>query len=369
MMNTSTYCLLNVDNNTETKMIETHLPFLDTSEIQDCGIKIKLHVDYVREPDVIVFFKGELYNTSILISLLGISKDTSIENIIIQLYKRHGIEYTLQVLDGNFIFILFDYYYRYDISKIYVVKDIFGRIPLYLHHYRNWILLDNSYKNRFDEVRLPCGTNTTTFIEKKSPSFCFFKDFNKIHTEKSQEPSILSPCYCYLFELSSKISSEWKQTEKIRYYTLPTTVFLPHEQTIDVHMYKFMLLRCLDKILLKICPNLNQDINLNISKKLLSRFWSDDFYVQNISVGSDVVFSAKNSLAQFRDDMRSDMFRFDYAVRESFFDYDLGENDIPGGKSIPSIKYVFFDKEFIAFYFSVPLEIRYYCHVDLFSVQ
>lgn len=85
---TTTYCVLNIDNNTESDVIKHHIPFLRDSSVKDCGIKIKLHRDYVREPDVIVYFQGELYNTPSILRILDMQEEPPVENMIIQLYKN-----------------------------------------------------------------------------------------------------------------------------------------------------------------------------------------------------------------------------------------------------------------------------------------
>jgi asparagine synthase (glutamine-hydrolysing) len=47
------------------------------------------------------------------------------------LYRQYGIDYTLQVLDGVFAFVLIDYRLTNDESKIYVARDPYGVRPLY----------------------------------------------------------------------------------------------------------------------------------------------------------------------------------------------------------------------------------------------
>ena len=348
---TTTYCVLNIDNNTESDVIKHHIPFLRDSSVKNCGIKIKLHRDYVREPDVIVYFQGELYNTLSILRILDMPEETPVENMIIQLYKKHGMQYTLQILDGSFMMILFDYYYLYDVSKIYVVRDIFGRFPIYLHRFNHWILLDDSRKNRFDDTELPI-----TSVENKSPVLCGFLKNYKIGVEKVNEPLEVLPSHYYVFELSSKISTKWKQTENICYYMLPMTVFLFPNDTTNIIMYQCLLMRCLETILQKYYPDGNSAV---ISKKLLGKFWGSK-ESQNILLENQAVVSAKNSLAQFHVDIHTSMFQFDSAVRKSFFEGGLDPFE-------KGVKYVFFDKEFISFYFSIPLEIRYYHHNELFA--
>jgi hypothetical protein len=345
----TTYCILNIDNNTESDVIKHHIPFLRDSSVKNCGIKIKLHRDYVREPDVIVYFQGELYNTLSILRILDMSEETPVENMIIQLYKKYGMQYTLQILDGSFMMILFDYYYLNDVSKIYVVRDIFGRFPIYLHRLNHWIMLDDSSKTRFNDTQRVAN----------SVELCGFLKNYKIVAENVNHPLELLPSHYYVFELSSKISTKWKQTENICYYMLPITVFLFPNDTANIVMYKCLLMRCLETILQKYYPDGNSAV---ISKKLLGKFWERSMSEQSILLENQMVVSAKNSLAKFQVDIHTSMFLFDSAVRKSFFE---GDNDRVTFEK--GVKYVFFDKEFISFYFSVPLEIRYYHHNELFS--
>lgn len=72
---------------------------------------------------------GEIYNYKKLYSYLNIEpiSDSDCE-VIIYLYKNYGIEYTLQLLDGVFSFML------YDINKelLYIARDPYGVRPLYM---------------------------------------------------------------------------------------------------------------------------------------------------------------------------------------------------------------------------------------------
>jgi asparagine synthase (glutamine-hydrolysing) len=72
---------------------------------------------------------GEIYNYKKLFSYMNIISSTDSDcEIIIHLYKHYGIEYTLQLLDGVFAFIL------YDKKKeiLYVARDPYGVRPLYM---------------------------------------------------------------------------------------------------------------------------------------------------------------------------------------------------------------------------------------------
>lgn len=77
---------------------------------------------------------GEIYNYKELYALLGIKPYTNSDcEIIIHLYKKFGIEYTLQILDGVFAFILYDH----ESNTLISARDPYGVRPLYMLQYQN----------------------------------------------------------------------------------------------------------------------------------------------------------------------------------------------------------------------------------------
>tara|TARA_B100001287_G_C22680840_1_gene530264 strand:+ start:1049 stop:2785 length:1737 start_codon:yes stop_codon:yes gene_type:complete len=72
---------------------------------------------------------GEIYNHKEIINTLNITpKSKSDCEVIIHLYKKYGIEQTLQLLDGVFAFILIDTNTRH----IFVSRDTYGVRPLFI---------------------------------------------------------------------------------------------------------------------------------------------------------------------------------------------------------------------------------------------
>ena len=85
---------------------------------------------------------GEIYNYRELFNLINVQPLTSSDcEIIIHLYERFGIEYTLQRLDGVFAFVLHDL--RDDTKPLlHVARDPYGVRPLYSL---------NAYNDKFTE--------------------------------------------------------------------------------------------------------------------------------------------------------------------------------------------------------------------------
>ena len=83
--------------------------------------------------DIALICNGEIYNYKELFKLMNITPITQSDcEIIIHLYKQHGMKQTLQMLDGVFSFILCDSNIYNKYSKIYVARDPYGVRPLYI---------------------------------------------------------------------------------------------------------------------------------------------------------------------------------------------------------------------------------------------
>uniref|UniRef100_A0A6C0CNW3 asparagine synthase (glutamine-hydrolyzing) n=1 Tax=viral metagenome TaxID=1070528 RepID=A0A6C0CNW3_9ZZZZ len=82
--------------------------------------------------DCVLICNGEIYNWKELLKLQKnheeIPYGSSDCEIILHLYKNYGIEYTYQVLDGVFAFILFDKMKQ----EVYVARDMYGVRPLFM---------------------------------------------------------------------------------------------------------------------------------------------------------------------------------------------------------------------------------------------
>jgi len=83
--------------------------------------------------NITLICNGEIYNYKELYNLLpDIMPQTDSDcEIIIHLYAKFGIEYTLKILDGVFAFILLDDNNNNNESKLFVARDPYGVRPLY----------------------------------------------------------------------------------------------------------------------------------------------------------------------------------------------------------------------------------------------
>jgi len=87
----------------------------------------------IIDGDLVLICNGEIYNYRELYRYMNIDPKTESDcEVIIHLYRRYGIEHTLQMLDGVFSFILLDNNSNSDNYKMFVARDPYGVRPLYV---------------------------------------------------------------------------------------------------------------------------------------------------------------------------------------------------------------------------------------------
>ena len=81
--------------------------------------------------NITLICNGEIYNYKELFETMGQVPATNSDcEVILHLYRRYGIEQTLQMLDGVFGFVIYDFS-DVDNKKIYVARDPYGVRPLF----------------------------------------------------------------------------------------------------------------------------------------------------------------------------------------------------------------------------------------------
>jgi asparagine synthase (glutamine-hydrolysing) len=188
------------------------------SKLQNVGIKLlfgfhRLAINGIDEisnqpivddtNNIFLICNGEIYNYKELYKVMGITPRTNSDcEVIIHLYKKYGIEQTLNMLDGVFSFILYDSNNTQDdlTSKMYVARDPLGVRPLYI--------LESFEKEEF--------------IGFASELKCLSKFHEKLgdqYSIKQFEPGTYSS-----YELSYKVLSKWniRQNKKNVRYFIPS---------------------------------------------------------------------------------------------------------------------------------------------------
>jgi asparagine synthase (glutamine-hydrolysing) len=87
-------------------------------------------IPVLQKDNVTLIFDGFLSNYNVLSEYIDIEENPY--EVIIHLYKKYGIEYTLQLLQGEFSLVLIDNDLQKLDSRIFVARDIFGLKPFYM---------------------------------------------------------------------------------------------------------------------------------------------------------------------------------------------------------------------------------------------
>ena len=135
--------------------------------------------------DCVLICNGEIYNWKELLKLQKNHEDIAYGSsdceIILHLYKNYGIEYTYQVLDGVFAFILFDKIKQ----EVYVARDMYGVRPLFM----------GMESKNLGEFQYFFGSEIKMINDLK-------KDENSMYVDQ------VKPGYIYKFDLRTMIFQE-----------------------------------------------------------------------------------------------------------------------------------------------------------------
>lgn len=145
---------------------------------------------------------GKIYNEPELWKILEKERDSSSNHslrIIFELYKKYGFEDMLELIEGDYSFLLLDYNINGDESWLYVVKDPFGIYPLNYYENQN----NTSKKVQFDIEMKYYGFSSSEYSINYE-----YKPFISGHYQK--------------FTHSHKVSAIWKRNHRpILFYKLP----------------------------------------------------------------------------------------------------------------------------------------------------
>ena len=192
--------------------------------------------------NITLICNGEIYNFKELYTLLDMEGETDSDcEVIIHLYARFGLEYTLQLLDGVFAFVLHDL--RDDTHPlIHVARDPYGVRPLYM------VNPD------------PCIVRTGIITEPiyTEPIFAFASELKVLHCLCSNSVDIHTDNTQYKFHFSHVMPgtfltfqknldyTKWSLTENIKYHTYKfinehVTNFMPEQDKSMEDLFKIDL--------------------------------------------------------------------------------------------------------------------------------
>ena len=150
---------------------------------------------YNASKDIVLLCNGQIYNHTELFHCFDFQRENKSDcEIILHLYERFGIEYTLTLLDGVFAFILMDFR---DTPICYVSRDPLGVRPLFIGYNGNEIHIGS-------EIKTLQSCNTVKPVQ---------------------------PGAWYTFQYEREV---WKNTTHKTYFTLPITSFTNASSIKDV---------------------------------------------------------------------------------------------------------------------------------------
>uniref|UniRef100_A0A6C0LKL8 asparagine synthase (glutamine-hydrolyzing) n=1 Tax=viral metagenome TaxID=1070528 RepID=A0A6C0LKL8_9ZZZZ len=167
----------------------------------------------IKINDIILICNGEIFNYKALFDLLNITPTTNSDcEIIIHLFIEYGIEQTLNMLDGEFAFILLDNRVTNGVQdcKLYVARDPFGIRSLYMLS--------------------PLSLNPVPLNDKNNNTFAFaseLKCLTDIYDTNHQELQVeqFTPGTFSTFVLEFKSITNWTFVSNKPYY-LPVSTTL-----------------------------------------------------------------------------------------------------------------------------------------------
>ena len=169
--------------------------------------------------EIVLFLQGYIYNIVDIHSWLGIKYDPKTSHqadVIVHLYKKFGIEYTLNILDGVFSLYLLDQRHTNPEATLYVVGDTLGLQPIFALKQNKVAVIDSNSKFRFVQNRHDDFYCLSTNIEVLTK----LRDNLKSETAYKYELTTLSPTRYHKFTMSNKSSCAWKSHNDMSHHPM-----------------------------------------------------------------------------------------------------------------------------------------------------
>ena len=163
-----------------------------------------------------IICNGEIYNYKELYKMMNVAPVTDSDcEVIIHLYKKYGIDQTLQMLDGVYSFVLIDYRLNMSESKMYIARDPYGVRPLYflkpgLFNYDDNFREPNVYGFASELKMLTEIKKKLNYENEKRYKSKSFRLANKNYLLKHYDIFQFQPGMYMSFELPFKACAYWE---------------------------------------------------------------------------------------------------------------------------------------------------------------
>lgn len=226
-----------------------------------------------KRPRRFLVCNGEVYNYPELVSQNSFgSKDlcsNSDVEVILPMYIKHGLEKTLEDIDGEFAFCILDNIDTLYIDKIdaYVARDIIGtrQIHVMYNNDRTFFMFVSDpvclpNRDGFTTLQIPIGAYWSfqnTFVNKNKDLFIKYYDISKFHdnyTITSMSPEVIENMYITIKDLiTTSVVKTLSRTSSVGILlsdgfssALLKGIVLEHAPTLDVHCFSYGHVSCQD---------------------------------------------------------------------------------------------------------------------------
>lgn len=177
--------------------------------------------------DISIICNGEIYNYKELYKMMNVVPKTDSDcEVIIHLYKKYGIEQTLQMLDGVFAFVLIDYRMSNKTSKLYVARDPYGVRPLY--YFRPSHNLIGKQHEDFN--------NIFGFASELKVLSKFYEETENNTQYKKHKIEQFEPGTYSVYELTTQVSARWYiEKENTKYHSTGFHTNFTPLRTLNAH--------------------------------------------------------------------------------------------------------------------------------------
>ena len=235
----------------------------------ECGGQV---TTYTSTDRITIICYGNVTNYHVLSKLLNTSVCPC--ELIIELYKRYGIDYTVQILDGYCEFIMIDASDMLNYPTIYVVSDHFGVSPLWIANinmYQHSDAYNTFAENKRSKQLIAISSNKSQVINMLKHRMATVKNTHTHTTLIAPRQYSISefPAGNYIkYNHSNKTCSDWiSESGYNLYYTLPTKI-----HTLDVSTKEgcLLILRYLKQYFAKLHKSDMKSILLQLDGDIIS---------------------------------------------------------------------------------------------------
>jgi len=170
----------------------------------------------------ILICNGEIYNHHKLFEMLGVKAISNSDcEVIIHLYEKFGIDYTLNLLDGVYAFVLIDN----DIDEIFIARDALGVRPLFC--------LKNSNTSLSEEYSENKAANLIGFASELKQLNQFTENHSEYNYEGNSNLVVNQFSPGSIMHLKLAESAKWTILSENKFFNFNLSRLIPSNEEID----------------------------------------------------------------------------------------------------------------------------------------